>query len=62
MTVGAHHNNTQDSRVAVLVDCENSHPDILDYALKVVAQFGRIVLRRGYGNHSALIEIGRAHV
>lgn len=55
MTVGAHHNNTQDSRVAVLVDCENSHPDILDYALKVVAQFGRIVLRRGYGNHSALI-------
>lgn len=54
MTAGAHHNSTQDSRVSVLVDCENSHPDILDYALNGVAQFGRIVLRRGYGNHSAL--------
>jgi hypothetical protein len=27
--------------VAVLVDCENSQPDILDYALKMAAQFGR---------------------
>lgn len=44
-----------DARVAVLVDCENSQPDILDYALKMAAQFGRVVLRRGYGNHTALI-------
>jgi uncharacterized protein (TIGR00288 family) len=43
-----------DSRVAVLVDCDNTTPDILEYALRVVAQFGRVVLRRGYGNHSTL--------
>ncbi len=41
-------------KVAVLVDCDNTTPDILDYALRVVAQFGRVVLRRGYGNHSTL--------
>lgn len=44
----------QDSRVAVLVDCDNTTPEILEYALRVVAQFGRVVLRRGYGNHSTL--------
>ncbi|WP_179402225.1 NYN domain-containing protein [Burkholderia guangdongensis] len=41
-------------RVAVLVDCDNTRPEILEYALRVVAQFGRVVLRRGYGNHSTL--------
>ena len=41
-------------RVAVLVDCDNTTPDILDFALRVVAQFGRVVLRRGYGNHTTL--------
>lgn len=41
-------------RVAVLVDCDNSTPEILKYALRVIAQFGRIVLRRGYGNHNTL--------
>lgn len=52
----AHHHPTADSesRVAVLVDCDNTTPEILDYALRVVAQFGRVVLRRGYGNHSTL--------
>jgi uncharacterized protein (TIGR00288 family) len=40
--------------VAVLVDCDNTSPEILEYALRVVAQFGRVVLRRGYGNHSTL--------
>lgn len=44
----------QDSRVAVLVDCDNTTPEILEYALRVVAQFGRVVLRRGYGNHATL--------
>jgi uncharacterized protein (TIGR00288 family) len=44
----------RDSRVAVLVDCDNTTPEILEYALRVVAQFGRVVLRRGYGNHSTL--------
>ncbi|MDC8773348.1 NYN domain-containing protein [Roseateles albus] len=43
-----------DSRVAVLVDCDNTTPEILEYALRVVAQFGRVVVRRGYGNHSTL--------
>ena len=43
-----------DSRVAVLVDCDNTTPDILEYALRIVAQFGRVVLRRGYGNHGTL--------
>lgn len=43
-----------DARVAVLVDCDNTTPEILEYALRVVAQFGRVVLRRGYGNHTTL--------
>lgn len=41
-------------RVAVLVDCDNVSSDILEYALRMVAQFGRVVLRRGYGNHGTL--------
>ncbi len=43
-----------ESHVAVLVDCDNTSPEILEYALRVVAQFGRVVIRRGYGNHSTL--------
>ncbi len=43
-----------DPRVAVLVDCDNTAPEILEHALRVVAQFGRVVLRRGYGNSSTL--------
>lgn len=46
--------NANDSRVAVLVDCDNVSPETLEFALKVVAQFGRVVLRRGYGNHATL--------
>lgn len=46
--------NTIEDRVAVLVDCDNTSPEILEYALRVVAQFGRVVVRRGYGNHSTL--------
>ena len=45
---------TTEGRVAVLVDCDNTTPEILEYALRVVAQFGRVVLRRGYGNHATL--------
>lgn len=41
-------------RVAVLVDCDNTSPDILDYALRMCAQFGHIVVRQGYGNHTTL--------
>lgn len=43
-----------ETRVAVLVDCDNTTPEILGYALKVIAQFGRVVLRRGYGNYTTL--------
>ena len=48
------HSSNAEQRVAVLVDCDNVDPEILEYALHVVAQFGRIVLRRGYGNHTTL--------
>ncbi|WP_373288226.1 NYN domain-containing protein [Halopseudomonas pertucinogena] len=37
-----------------MVDCDNVSPEILPYALRMAAQFGRVVLRRGYGNHSTL--------
>ncbi len=47
-------NTPAEARVAVLVDCDNTTPEILDFALRVVAQFGRVVLRRGYGNHATL--------
>jgi uncharacterized protein (TIGR00288 family) len=46
--------SSTDARVAVLVDCDNTSPEILEHALHMVAQFGRVVLRRGYGNHSTL--------
>lgn len=48
------HHHDAESRVAVLVDCDNTSPEILEFALRVVAQFGRVVVRRGYGNHSTL--------
>ena len=43
-----------EARVAVLIDCDNISPEVLEHALRVVAQFGRVVLRRGYGNHATL--------
>jgi uncharacterized protein (TIGR00288 family) len=43
-----------DAKVAVLVDCDNTTPEILEHALSVVAQFGRVIIRRGYGNHETL--------
>lgn len=49
----APHSSTE-PRVAVLVDCDNTSPDIVEFALRVVAQFGRVVLRRGYGNLQTL--------
>jgi len=48
--------NPSESRVAVLVDCDNVPPNILDYALLMAAQFGRVVIRRGYGNQRTLAE------
>jgi len=43
-----------ETRVAVLVDCDNVSPEILEHASRVAAQFGRVVVRRGYGNHATL--------
>ena len=43
-----------EARIAVLVDCDNTSPEVLEHALRVVAQFGRVVLRRGYGNYATL--------
>lgn len=45
---------TNESRVAVLVDCDNTHPAAVEYALLMVAKFGRVVVKRGYGNHATL--------
>jgi uncharacterized protein (TIGR00288 family) len=45
---------TNETRVAVLVDCDNVSPEILEHALRMAAQFGRVVLRRGYGNQGTL--------
>jgi len=44
----------RESRVAVLVDCDNVSPGIIDHALRFAAQFGRVVVRRGYGNSGTL--------
>ncbi len=46
--------STTETRVAVLVDCDNVHPEILKHALDIAAKFGRVVLRRGYGNNHTL--------
>lgn len=43
-----------ESRVAVLVDCDNTNPTAVEFALRVVAKFGRVVVKRGYGNHATL--------
>lgn len=43
-----------ETRVAVLLDCDNVPPEVVDHALLMAAQFGRVVVRRGYGNHSTL--------
>lgn len=45
---------TQDPNVAILVDCENAQPAVIDEAMQVASALGRVVLRRGYGNHTAL--------
>lgn len=41
-------------RAAVLVNGNNTSPKVLSYALQVVAQFGRVAMRRSYGNHQTL--------
>ena len=48
--------SASEARVAVLVDCDNVPPEILAHALRMAAQFGRVVLRRGYGNQTTLAQ------
>lgn len=43
-----------EARVAVMVDGDNVAPEILEYALAKAEGYGRIVLRRGYGNKETL--------
>ena len=43
-----------EARVAVMVDCDNVDPEILEYALAKAEEYGRVVLRRGYGNKETL--------
>lgn len=45
---------TPDQNVAVLVDCENAQPSVIDEAMRLASTLGRVALRRGYGNHTAL--------
>lgn len=45
---------TENIQVAVLVDCDNTSPAVLAFASLVVAKLGRVVVRRGYGNHTTL--------
>lgn len=45
---------TSASRVAIFLDCDNANPANLAYAVQVAQGFGRIVVRRGYGNHVTL--------
>ena len=44
----------QEATVAIMIDCDNVAPEIVDFALLMAAQAGRVTLRRGYGNRSTL--------
>lgn len=50
------HKPSTEPHVAILVDCDNVPPDILDHALLMAAQFGRVTIRRGYGNQRTLAD------
>jgi uncharacterized protein (TIGR00288 family) len=45
---------SQETAVAILIDCDNVPPDIVDFALRMAAQAGRVTVRRGYGNTTTL--------
>lgn len=40
---------SHDATVALLIDCDNVQPDIVEFALQRAAQAGRVIVRRGYG-------------
>ncbi len=39
-----------------MIDCDNFSAEIIDFALLMAAQAGRVTLRRGYGNKSTLTD------
>ena len=41
-------------RVAVLIDCDNVYPAIVDHAIRKAAAMGRLVFKRGYGTPETL--------
>ncbi len=45
---------SQETAVAIMIDCDNVPPDIVDFALRMAAQAGRVTVRRGYGNTTTL--------
>ncbi|WP_182655723.1 NYN domain-containing protein [Stenotrophomonas lacuserhaii] len=45
---------TSTARVAILVDCDNVSPEVVEFALQKIAGLGRLVIRRGYGTHTTL--------
>lgn len=56
----ANHSTPGDARVAVLVDCDNISPEVLEHALRVGAQFGRIVLIRCWRSRPSALEADNA--
>ncbi len=45
---------TNESKVAVLLDCDNTNPAVVAHAMRIVPKLGRVVIKRGYGNHATL--------
>jgi len=48
------HADKKETRLAILVDCDNVSPEIMVYVMQVAAGLGRSVIRRGYGNLGSL--------
>lgn len=44
----------QSPTVAVMIDCDNVSPDIVDFVMPIASQAGRLTIRRGYGNQATL--------
>ncbi|MFL8001913.1 MULTISPECIES: hypothetical protein [Xanthomonas] len=47
-------NSLHETRVAMLADCDDIPTDIVEHALLMVDQFGRVMLRRGYDHQTIL--------
>lgn len=49
----------QQATVAVMIDCDNVPPDIVDFVMPIASQAGRVTIRRGYGNKATFCGKGR---